>query len=152
MAAPATSIPMLTERQRDIIRAARSWIGTPYQHQASAKGAGTDCLGLIRGVWREVVGREAMPPPPYTPDWARRAGRETLLLAAQACLKPMQTTEAGQVLAFRLRPDWPVTHIGLLTDRGLLHAYAGRGVIEHPFVPFWRRRHTHSFSFPEIAP
>jgi hypothetical protein len=39
-----------------IIAAARSWLGTPYAHQASLKGVGCDCLGLVRGVWREVQG------------------------------------------------------------------------------------------------
>ena len=33
-----------------IVRAARGWIGTPYVHQASVRGAGCDCLGLLRGV------------------------------------------------------------------------------------------------------
>ena len=32
-----------------IVAAARTWIGTPYEHQASCRGAGTDCLGLLRG-------------------------------------------------------------------------------------------------------
>jgi NlpC/P60 family putative phage cell wall peptidase len=31
---------------------ARAWIGTPDRHQASLKGMGCDCLGLVRGVWR----------------------------------------------------------------------------------------------------
>ncbi len=34
----------MTTRE-DIVRAARGWIGTPYRHQASLKGVGTDCLG-----------------------------------------------------------------------------------------------------------
>ncbi|MFL5163197.1 MAG: peptidase P60, partial [Microvirga sp.] len=41
-----------------ILAEARSWIGTPYRHQASLKGIGCDCLGLLRGVWRGVMGRE----------------------------------------------------------------------------------------------
>ena len=49
-----------------ILTEARSWIGTPYQHQASAKGAGCDCLGLVRGVWRALWGDEPeIAPPPY---------------------------------------------------------------------------------------
>jgi len=50
----------------DVERIARSWIGTPYVHQASVKGVGCDCLGLLRGVWRELVGAEPekMPPLP----------------------------------------------------------------------------------------
>ena len=41
-----------------VVLAARAWIGTPYLHQASVKGAGCDCLGLLRGVWRELRGEE----------------------------------------------------------------------------------------------
>ncbi|MFZ2468534.1 MAG: peptidase, partial [Parvibaculum sedimenti] len=41
-----------------VVAAARAWIGTPYRHQASCKGAGADCLGLVRGLWREFHGAE----------------------------------------------------------------------------------------------
>jgi cell wall-associated NlpC family hydrolase len=33
-----------------IIAEARTWIGTPWRHQAYQKGVGCDCAGLIRGV------------------------------------------------------------------------------------------------------
>ena len=39
-----------------VIAAARAWLGAPYRHQASALGAGCDCLGLARGVWRALYG------------------------------------------------------------------------------------------------
>ncbi len=61
--------------------AARAWLGTPYRHQASVKGVGADCLGLVRGLWREVVGAEPEGVPPYSPDWAEAGGREILLVA-----------------------------------------------------------------------
>ena len=47
-----------------VIAAARSWLGTPYHDQAILRGVGCDCLGLARGVWREVVGPEPFPIPP----------------------------------------------------------------------------------------
>ena len=37
------------------VEIARDWIGTRYEHQASLKGEGADCLGLVRGVWRELI-------------------------------------------------------------------------------------------------
>jgi NlpC/P60 family putative phage cell wall peptidase len=61
----------------EIIAAARSWIGTPYRHQASLKGVGCDCLGLLRGVWREVMGAEPEAPPPYAAGWAESRGRRS---------------------------------------------------------------------------
>ena len=47
-----------------IVRCARGWLGTPYHHQASVKGVGCDCLGLIRGLWRELCGPEPEKMPP----------------------------------------------------------------------------------------
>jgi NlpC/P60 family putative phage cell wall peptidase len=47
----------MTTREQ-IVAAARGWLGTPYHHQASVKGVGCDCLGLIRGLWRELLGDE----------------------------------------------------------------------------------------------
>lgn len=65
-----------------VVAAARGWIGTPYRHQASRRGVGCDCLGLVRGVWREIYGQEPEAPGPYQPDWGERAGEDRLLTAA----------------------------------------------------------------------
>ena len=70
------------------------WLGTPYRHQASVKGEGADCLGLVRGVWRAVVGEEPETPPPYRPDWAERGGEETLLAAARRRLVEIPPAQA----------------------------------------------------------
>ena len=66
-----------------IITAARGWAGTPYHHQASVKGVGCDCLGLIRGLWRELLGDEPEAMPAYTRDWGDVTGSEPLLAAAR---------------------------------------------------------------------
>ena len=44
----------------EIVAAARSWIGTPYRHQASLKGVGCDCLGLVRGVGRTTQAEQRL--------------------------------------------------------------------------------------------
>ena len=61
-----------------IVALARDWLGTPYHHQASLRGVGTDCVGLVRGIWRELYGTEAEAAPAYTRDWAEGSGRETM--------------------------------------------------------------------------
>ena len=55
-----------------IVAEASTWLGTPYRHQGSRKGVGCDCLGLVRGVWREVYGTDAETPVSagITPDSA----------------------------------------------------------------------------------
>jgi NlpC/P60 family putative phage cell wall peptidase len=99
-----------------ILAEARDWIGTPYQHQASVKAAGCDCLGLVRGVWRAIYGAEPEAAPAYTPDWAERHGAETLLLAARRHL--VETTLAavlpGDVLLFRMDAQAPMKHCASL--------------------------------------
>ncbi|KAB2949447.1 MAG: hypothetical protein F9K19_23780, partial [Rhizobiaceae bacterium] len=50
------------ETGRRVLEAAIGWIGTPYRHQASRKGVGCDCLGLVRGIWRELYGSEPEAP------------------------------------------------------------------------------------------
>jgi len=62
----------MSETGDKVLALAEPWIGTPYRHQASLRGVGCDCLGLIRGVWRELYGSEPELPPPYAPDWAER--------------------------------------------------------------------------------
>ena len=71
-----------------VVELARSWIGTPYVHRAAAKVAGTDCLGLIRGLWSELYGQDLPPVPAYTPDWSEARGEERLWHAAMEHLIP----------------------------------------------------------------
>ncbi len=138
-----------------IIAAARGWIGTPYRHQASLRGIGCDCLGLVRGVWRELIGPEPEAPPPYTPDWAEAQGRETLALAAGRHLQaiPLEQAQPGDVVLFRWREHLPAKHCAVLSGPGtLIHAHDGASVAEVAFAPWWRRRLSHAFAFPDLQP
>ncbi|XBQ16278.1 MAG: NlpC/P60 family protein [Oceanicaulis sp.] len=140
----------MTVRAR-VLAEARGWIGTPYRHQASAKGAGCDCLGLVRGVWRAVIGPEPETPPPYTADWAERDGAETLLHAAGRLLVPTGAAEPGDVLLFRFRPGVPAKHCAIVSGPGrMIHAWHGRAVCETALCPWWRRRIAGVFAFPDL--
>src|ERR1700744_2265912 len=90
----------------DAVAVARAWIGTPYVHQASVKGVGCDCLGLLRGVWRELFGAEPEAMPNYSPDWAEATGAETLYMALSRHLCPvaLQDIAQGDVALFRIHP------------------------------------------------
>ena len=98
-----------------VVAVARSWIGTPYRHQASRKGVGCDCLGLVRGVWRAVTGEEPERAPPYTRDWAEAASAETLAQAAARHMIAMPLDEfgPGDVLLFRWRAGNPAKHAAI---------------------------------------
>ncbi|MFL5158325.1 MAG: NlpC/P60 family protein [Microvirga sp.] len=134
-----------------ILAEARSWIGTPYRHQASLKGVGCDCLGLLRGVWRGVMGREPELPPPYSPDWAE-AGADTLVAAARKHLVEIACDEftAGDVLLFRWRDTMPAKHCAVATSPDtMIHAHDGASVAEVAFHPWWRRHLAYAFRFPD---
>ena len=147
----------MTQRQKIdralVVMIARGWLGTPYRHQASRKGVGCDCLGLVRGVWRELYGEEPEKPGAYASDWAERSPVDRLMLAARRHCMPRRDgyMEPGDILLFRWRPDQPAKHIGILTVPGrFLHAYEQAAVVESALVPAWRRRIAGVFSFPGV--
>ena len=149
-----------------IVEIARSWIGTPYVHQASLKGVGCDCLGLIRGIWRELRGEEPEDVPPYSLDWAEATGAETLYMALSrhAHAVPLFTGEVspqatrgpsldslapGDVALFRMLPRGPAKHCGIVARRDgtwtLIHARQNKRVSEEPLSPFWRSKLAFAF-------
>jgi NlpC/P60 family putative phage cell wall peptidase len=143
----------MTMREQ-IVAEARAWVGTPYQHQASLRGVGCDCLGLVRGMWRALYISEPEATPAYTPDWAEAGGEEKLAAAARRHLIEIAPADAepGDVLLFRWRPHLPAKHAAILSapDR-MIHAYDGAAVAEVHFAPFWRRRLAFAFRYPPPA-
>jgi NlpC/P60 family putative phage cell wall peptidase len=141
-------------RQR-VVAAARGWLGTPYHHQASLRDVGSDCLGLIRGIWREFYGEEPEAMPPYTPDWGSATGSETLLAAASRHLVKIDDVSAakpGDVLVFRMRASGVAKHAGILTGPSrLIHAQEGFGVVEISLGAWWLRRAVAAFAFPGVV-
>ncbi len=143
-------------RGAEVVSRARTWIGTRYEHQASCRGAGADCLGLLRGLWREMLGAEPEAVPAYTPDWSEPGHTEDLLMAAERNLVRVAVPDAqpGDIAMFRMTTDSVAKHVGVLarSDDGhptLIHAYSGHGVVESPLTPAWSRRIVGVFRFPE---
>jgi NlpC/P60 family putative phage cell wall peptidase len=134
-----------------IVEAAQGWIGTPYRHQASLKGVACDCLGLLRGVWREVLGEEPVSIPAYPANWAGQGRDERLLEAARSVLTPiaLEQAQAGDALLFRWKPHLPAMHCAILAGPdAIIHAYEGAVVSQTSFAGPWARRVSHAFAFP----
>lgn len=145
---------LLITTRTAIVAEARAWIGTPYQHQASLKGVGCDCLGLVRGVWRACIGEEPEAAPAYSRDWAEASGVESLADAALRHLVAIDaaTFAAGDVLLFRWRADCVAKHVAIAaTATTMIHAHDGAEVCEVAIAPWWRRRITHAFAFPGVT-
>ena len=135
-----------------VMAAATAWLGTPYHHQASTPGAGCDCLGLARGVWRALCGAEPETPPPYSRDWGETGGRELLRDAARRAMIEVAVDAAGPgaLVLFRMRARGPAKHCGILLEGGrFIHARERLGVVIHPYDAGWRRRAAYAFLYPE---
>lgn len=130
---------------------ARAWIGTPYVHQASVRGAGCDCLGLLRGVFRELTGKEPEAPPPYSPDWAEATGAETLYSALRRHLAEIELSRLvpGDVALFRMHPRGPAKHCGIVGTKDaaltLIHSRQNKRVSEEIFSASWRKKLAYAF-------
>jgi NlpC/P60 family putative phage cell wall peptidase len=137
----------------NVVDAARTFLGTPYRHQASLAGVGCDCLGLLRGVWRALYGSEPEAMPAYRADLrdptnagALREAAERLLVAEAGAFA------AGQVVLFRLNRTVEPKHCGItIGAERFIHAQERLGVVEANLTDGWRGRVWGRFRFPDAA-
>ncbi|NVK33684.1 MAG: peptidase P60 [Rhodobacteraceae bacterium] len=151
----STEDPVQTALNEAVLREARAWIGTPYRHQASLRGVGADCLGLLRGIWRALYGSEPEAVPPYEADGALDKSCDQLAEAGRRWFveKPLEERQPADILLFRWRDHLPARHVAILAGpSSLIHAYERIGVVESPFASAWQRRLAHVFSFPSDLP
>jgi len=133
-----------------VVAAARAFLGTPYRHQASLAGAGCDCLGLLRGVWRALHGEEPAAMPAYRADLRDPLNADALRRAAERFLLPETgPLGAGQVVLFRLGGMVEPKHCGIMvSDERFIHAQERLGVVEANLTEAWARRVSARFRFP----
>lgn len=128
---------------QQVVAEVKSWLGTPYQHQASLKHIGCDCLGLLRGVWRHVNGNEPEMTPAYAPRWNDAAQTDLLLAMADRNFDPNDKNDlpkAGDILLFKYRMHLPARHVAIaVSSNCFIHAYVGKGVVENSFSAWWQR-------------
>ena len=128
-------------RADPIVAEALAWCGTPFRHGASLRGAGADCLGLVRGVWRAVHGAEPWVLPPYAalPQNPDEEQLENIL--PQFLPLRRGAPQAGDVLLWRLHPQRPARHLGIALGGGrFIHAVAPEGVVVGHLTKPWMRR------------
>jgi len=136
---------------------ALNWLGTPYIHQASCKGAGCDCLGLIRGVWREIYGAEPVSVPQYQPDQDEWQSQEVLYAELSRLCEKLDKPEVGCILLFRWQSNLPAKHLGVLVHEPssnlpakFIHSQNNIGVCEAWLDAKWQRRLIAQFAFPTV--
>jgi len=135
----------------EILSAARTWIGTPYRHQASLIGVGCDCLGLIRGVWLQIYGFETASIPPYAQFGKDPKGALQLVDAAKKYLLPVEKAIVpGHVVLFQLHRKIPARHCGIILENNqFIHAKERQGVVIVSLSAGWHRRIHSIYAFPK---
>lgn len=145
-------VVILLVKTEDIIKIARSWIGTPYHHQASLKGVGCDCIGLVRGVYCEAYDTELPEMVNYSSDWGDANGNEDMVIAALKYLDPQPLDQAstGSVVLMRWSEARVAKHCMIMTGASTaIHAYNRTPVTEIHLSDWWLRRMVFAFKFPE---
>jgi NlpC/P60 family putative phage cell wall peptidase len=136
-----------------IIEEARTWVNTKWVHQASLKGDGCDCVGLVRGVFRELTGKDVQVALDYPATWHLFKKDERLYNAAKEHLEEIPSAEAkpGDVIMFGLR-NFPAHHLGILTGADtFIHSYRDIGkVVEQRLDNTWKDRIRYVFQIPEV--
>lgn len=146
--------------REQIVAEARSWLGTPYHHQQSTRGAGCDCVGLVRG-----VGVACGVMPPRLEEWARFAGysrrpnprrmaegMHTFLMPLPDGAEPLP----GDIAWLQWRANLPM-HLALLAHDAagapqLIHSFSDAGqVVCHGLTLQWRERVVSWWRYPGVA-
>jgi cell wall-associated NlpC family hydrolase len=131
---------------RDAILAeARSWLGTPFQHQARVKGRGVDCAGVVVAT-ALALGLDVTDLAGYsrTPD-----GQS---LKAELDRQAVQVSEALPGDIYLMRFEREPQHLAFATDVGVLHAFSSaRKVVEHSLDATWSARIVAVYRFRELA-
>lgn len=144
----------------DVIQQGRSYLKTPFQHQARVQGLGLDCVGIVLCVGDDLGLADVHGRPfkrhQYPKYELTSIGGFVLAECKRRLIeKPVTSLAAGDLVVMKV-PDVPC-HAGIVTSINgalyLLHAYNAPGVmkvIEHVLDKAWRRRIVAAFQFPGV--
>lgn len=131
-----------------VAAAARTWLGTPYHHQARIKGAGVDCALLLCEVYHAAGVVPFVDPTPYPQNWHIHRGDERYLgFVTQYAKLSDAPPQLGDLVLFKFGRAF--SHAGIYVGGGLVvHSLIDHGVIETILTePPLARRDTCVYSF-----
>lgn len=147
----------MTVLRENIVRCARSFIGTPWIHQARSPGIALDCLGVIGAVAErcQVEGWEAWNTDPILKCYGEQPRPDLLIKACKEYLDPIPISKAGPgdifVMSFYLIP-W---HFGIVTEINpfrIVHAYKTANKVIEGTPEVSKARIFRAFKFRGVEP
>jgi cell wall-associated NlpC family hydrolase len=138
----------MTTREQ-IVEEARTYLGTPFHHQARLRGVAVDCVGLIVGVAHALGLSDA----DYT-QYPRRPNGELVPQLERAGYREIEIAAArpGDLLCLWLLPrSRKPAHLAIRTDYGIIHTdgHVGR-VVEISYADDFVRRTCAAYAFPGV--
>lgn len=122
----------------DVVMAARGWLGTRWHHGASLKGVGTDCVGLILGVAKDLgIGLELSS---EYHGYGRQPDGKLLRQGTAEYLDPTSNPGLGDIYLMRFEQD--PQHFAIISSPiHIIHAYMlPRKVVENRLDDVWSKR------------
>lgn len=117
---------MTLEQRKQVVAEARTWLHTPYHHQANVKGAGVDCIMLLIEVYAACGLVERTDPRPYSPDWHMHRGDEIYLGGIERYAERVGAPQPGDIALFQfgrcishgaIVVEWPLVIHAFLDNR-----------------------------------
>jgi NlpC/P60 family putative phage cell wall peptidase len=120
--------------REDIVTEAKSWIGTPYHHQANVKGHGVDCVWMPLMVYKAIGLIPAdFSPAPYSRDWFLHKTTEIYMHQVQNFARRIENPEIGDFALFKQGHCY--SHGAILAEPDLIiHAHRQNRKVEYACI------------------
>lgn len=122
------NVKNLKGEERKIVEEALTWQGTPYKYGASNKGKGTDCSGMVVGVFSKVTDKKLPRNSREQADYCRPVKKKSI--------------RPGDLVFFATGKDPKrISHVGIMIDANrFIHASTKKGVIISELTtPYYER-------------
>lgn len=129
-----------------IVAEAKTWLRTPYHHNARVKSAGVDCAQILLAVYEQVGLVSDVVLSPYTPDWHLHRSEEMYVERLTTYALQVETPEPGDIAVFKfgrcfahgsIVVKWPLVIHAFMEDRQVSYGDATQGRLRDRPVKFF---------------
>lgn len=120
------------EKQQELRRVLKSWIGTPFRHRMAVKQRGCDCIQFVAAVFDEIgiVNFKRIKFPDYARDWHLHKTRQLLYDGIRQYVKVegvgFNAPMIGDIMLFNFGKA--AAHAAIFCDGLIYQSVAGAGV------------------------
>lgn len=118
----------VSQTRKRVVEVSHQWIGTPYMYAHAEKGIGSDCSGMVMGVFQEAAAKKL----------PRNSAKQ-----AEFCKKIRESEVLPGDLVFFATGSDPdrISHVGIMIDKEkFVHASSSKGtIVSSLHTPYYTR-------------